>query len=239
MDDLDPFAFQTRQPTAARPLLGLTVLVVEDSRFASEALRLLCLRSGARIRRADSLRSAARHLQVYRPSVAIVDLGLRDGSGTDLITELAQAQPKTSVVIGMSGDLDGEAQAVAAGADGFIAKPVSSLAEFQALILSHLPEDRRPAGPRLLQNEEIIPDPIAYQDDLAHIADIIGTAEDGATMDYAAQFLRGIARSAQDQEMLASANAFADLRRDGAPTSSAGAELAALVQSRLEQKIAM
>jgi len=239
MDDLDTFSFQTRQPTAARPLLGLTVLVVEDSRFASEALRLLCLRSGARIRRADSLRSAARHLQVYRPSVAIIDLGLRDGNGAELIAELAQAQPKSSVVLGMSGEPDAEAAAKAAGADAFIAKPVSSLAEFQALILSHLPEDRRPAGPRALRDEEIIPDPIAYQDDLAHIADVMGTADDGATMDYVAQFLRGIARSAQDQEMLASANAFADLRRNGAPTSSASAELAALVQSRLEQKIAM
>ena len=51
-----------QSPTAERPLLGLTILVVEDSRFASEAMRLLCLASGARIRRADSLRSARRHL---------------------------------------------------------------------------------------------------------------------------------------------------------------------------------
>ena len=105
MDTNDPFATHLPSPTAARPLLGLTVLVVEDSRFACEAMRLLCLRSGARIRRADCLRSARRHLQVYRPTIVVVDLGLPDGNGIDLISELAVSQPKVEAVLAMSGDL--------------------------------------------------------------------------------------------------------------------------------------
>ena len=239
MDDQDPFAMHIRAPTASRPLLGLTVLVVEDSRFASEAMRLLCLRSGARIRRADCLRSARRHLQVYRPSVAIIDIGLRDGKGTELITELRDAHPQSTIILGMSGDPDGEALALEAGADGYLAKPLTSLAQFQEVILSMLPSDRQPAGLRELSDEEINPDPIAYQDDLAHMADIINTAEDENTMDYVAQFLAGVAQSAEDDAMLAAIEDLNRQRAEGGPTGSEMARLAGLVQERLEQKIAM
>ena len=228
MDTIDPFKPHLPAPTTARPLLGLTVLAVEDSRFACEALRLLCLRSGARIRRADSLRAARRHLRVYRPTVVIIDLGLPDGNGVDLIQALSSASPRP-----------GQADAMAAGADGFIDKPITSLGLFQSKILSLLPEERRPDGPRSVSMEEVFPDPIALQDDLAHVADVLEDREDDRTLDYVAQFLCGVARSAKDSPLQQAAEALARKRAAGHPAMSEAAVLAGLVQDRLNQRVAI
>ena len=231
-DDLAEF-LMTRPPTAARPLLGLTVLVVEDSRFACEAMRLLCLRSGARIRRADCLKSARRHLQVYRPTVAIVDLGLPDGSGADLIAELARSTPRVPVLLGTSG-LDGaRAEALASGADGFLAKPIESLALFQESILAHLPEAARPPGLRRLPDDMIFPDQIALRDDLTLVADTLAQRSDAGTLDYIAGFLGGIARSSRDNPLAAAAAALADGRAMGRETGGDVSRIAGLLRERL------
>ena len=65
----------------ALPLRGVTVLVVEDSRVTCDALRLIFQRTGARLRRAETLTSARLHMDSYRPDLVIVDLGLPDGRG--------------------------------------------------------------------------------------------------------------------------------------------------------------
>ncbi len=238
MDDSDPFA-PLLQPTAERPLLGLTVLVVEDSRVASEAMRLLCLRSGARIRRADTLRAARRHLKVYRPSAIIVDLGLPDGSGLDLITELDGTVPRVPVLLASSGDPGVEDAALAAGADGFMAKPIHSLAVFQDAILSRLPAERQPPGPRALVEDVIIPDNGAFCDDMAHAAEVLIDTEDGKMLDYAAQFLGGVARSAKDDALARAAGRLAELRASGEPVGRQAATVAGLVQDRLTAKKAI
>ena len=194
-------------PTADRPLAGLTVLVVEDSRFASEALRLMCLRSGARIRRADCLASAHRHLNTYRPTVAIVDLGLPDGSGLSLIDEMHRTSPRVPVLLATSG-AEREAaglSARAAGADGFLPKPVDSLTTFQSEILQHLPPEKQPRGLRVVDSQPICPDQLALREDLAHALELLnqGPMPEG----YLRRFLLGVARSAHDTGLMETADA--------------------------------
>ena len=232
MDKIDDF-LTTRQPTAIRPLLGLTVLLIEDSRFASEAVRLLCIRSGARIRRADSLENARKHLAVYRPSVVIIDAGLPDGSGLPLIEQLVLGTPRIDVILGTSGDVGLEDEVMRLGADGFLPKPLENLAAFQAAILKHLPSDQQPPGPRLVNDETVAPDMIAYHDDLSHVAEVLGSDETPDSVDYVTQFLGGVAQSAADKDINRAVQHLKSLREQGKPLHDGIIALSSLVQDRL------
>ena len=238
MDTLDPLSPQ-RRPSIKRPLLGMTILVVEDSRFASEALRLMCLRSGARIRRADCLKSARRHLQVYRPSAVIIDIGLPDGLGVELIEELSRATPRVGVLLAISGDDSAEKAAMDAGADGFLSKPIDCLGTFQHAILSSLPPDRQPRSPCPVSTEVIEPDQVAFQDDMAHMADLLDDHQDGPVLDYVAQFLQGVAKAAEDGQLQAAARDLARARTKGDAPKARVKRLIGLVQERLNHQIAI
>nr|WP_309502081.1 response regulator [uncultured Roseovarius sp.] len=239
MDDLPALTIDTPPPSATRPLLGMTFLVVEDSLYASDAMRLMCLHSGARIRRADCLRSARRHLSVYRPSAVIIDLGLPDGSGLVLIRELDDAQPRVGSIIGASATDGAEASALNAGADGFLAKPLVDLGSFQQVILNTLPRDRQPGGPRVLRSDPVRPDPMAFRDDMMHASNLLDLHDEGPVIDYVAQFLGGVARAADDTPLLNAATALSEPRRDGAARGARLAQLAGLVQARLSNRAAM
>ncbi|MDQ2064808.1 response regulator [Xinfangfangia sp. CPCC 101601] len=184
------------------PLQGITLLAVEDSRFASEALRLLSQRSGARLRRAETLEHAQAHLRVYRPDAVLVDLGLPDGRGEDLIGAMASERERPAL-LAMSGDPMGEALALAAGADGFLEKPIAGLAAFQRAILALLPD--RCSVP--LQEGEVTVDRAALHDDLQRAAIAMGAGPDAKERRYLAGFLSGLAQQTKDADLSAASHA--------------------------------
>lgn len=212
------------------PLSGITILLVEDSRSASDVLRMMCQRSGARLRRAGSLEQARSHLRTYCPDVVIVDLGLPDGCGDHLIRDLTHSG-RDILVLGLSGDPEGKRLALAAGAQGFLTKPVEGLGAFQAALLRVLPGRGSRAWrlfPAADADEPVaVPcDPLALRDDLAHAAGLLAAGPDAAGRSYLARFVAGIARSTGDSDLAEAAGAAA-LRAESLP------RLHRMVQRRL------
>lgn len=182
------------------PLQGVTILAVEDSRFACEALRLMARRAGARLRRAETIEAARGHLRVYRPDVVLVDLGLPDGRGEALIQQILHRQRRPPVVIGMSGNPDGRATALAAGAAGFIDKPLENVAQLCRALRPLLPDlDIHP--PPIGRGRDLPPDPLALRDDLAFAASALQGVPEPERQQYVSAFLAGIAAHAQDREL--------------------------------------
>lgn len=178
------------------PLTGHTILLVEDSRFASEALRLMCHYSGGRMRRADTLRAAYRHLAVYRPDAVIIDLGLPDGSGLDLIADLARSHYRPARVIATSGMTELQGQALRTGADAFLPKPVASLAAFHSAFAENAPPASASEPAFTLR-----PDRLALRDDLHMAADLLTGRQTPESLSYTTQFIDSIAASLQDDDL--------------------------------------
>lgn len=197
------FVLPNLGPGAELPLQGVTILVVEDSRYACEALRLMSQRAGARLRRAATLALARAHLRVYRPDVVIIDLGLPDGRGEGLIRELALARQRPLAVLGTSGNPDGRGSALAAGAEGFLDKPLESFADFCTTLRRFLPG----LAPAAVEEAVIQPDPLALQDDLSRAAVALSAGPDAAGRRYLAGFVLGVAHHAHDKALARAASA--------------------------------
>ena len=184
-----------------------TMLLVEDSRLAAEAVRLVCRRLGIRLRRADSLAGAALHLRVYRPDIALIDLGLPDGSGIDLIRALDHTTTRPHRLVAISGDPGQERAAIEAGADAFLLKPLSITRHLIALTgedgEGFDPSDFDPGAPR---DRNAGADPLALRDDLMLARDLLNGPADPERLRYAGQFLASIGRSLQDEPLAEAAS---------------------------------
>lgn len=197
-----------------------TMLLVEDSRFAAEAVRLLCRRAGIRLRRADSLAAAALHLRVYRPDIALIDLGLPDGSGLELIASLAVSHLRPRRLVAVSGDIGLEPVAIAAGADAFLAKPVS-LARHLALLTGEAGTTQATLEGEMPRERIAAADPLALRDDLLHLRAMLENGADpspgreagresgAGNLRYAGQFLASVGRAMQDQALAEAAESAA------------------------------
>lgn len=130
------------------------ILLVEDHASLREALALILSREpGFTVAgEAGSIAEARAVLGEQSVDVVVVDLGLPDGDGTQLIREIQHAGPRlscTTLVLTMSFDRAHVARAVEAGASGVLNKSVSIVEIVDAI-------KRLRAGETLFAASEIV-----------------------------------------------------------------------------------
>ncbi len=119
------------------PARSLVALVVDDEAAIRRFLRSALVAEGFEVTEARDLATARHAITTTQFDVAVLDLGLPDGNGADLIGTLQAAGAPAVIVLSA---LDDEARKVAAldsGADDFVSKPFG-VAEFMARVRAAL-----------------------------------------------------------------------------------------------------
>ncbi|HEU4439461.1 MAG TPA: ATP-binding protein [Methylomirabilota bacterium] len=121
--DVGPRSLDDARPAGA----SRRVLVVEDSPDARDSLRLLLEMAGHHVETTEDGPTALAKARVFRPQVALIDLGLPGMDGFEVARELRR-RPETGairlVAVTGYGQAEDRREALAAGFDLHVTKPV-------------------------------------------------------------------------------------------------------------------
>ena len=117
-----------------------TVLVIEDEQYISRVLETLLSADGYRVITAQSGAAARAHVFSYMPDVVLLDLGLPDVDGIQLLRELREQIDLPVIVVSARNMERDKVAALDNGADDYITKPFSApelLARMRAVLRRH------------------------------------------------------------------------------------------------------
>ena len=100
-----------------------TVLVVDDEPPIRRLLRTSLAASGYRIVEAEDAEGAMGMLATEKPDLMIIDLGLPDKGGLELISEIRKTSAVPIVVLSARHDERSKVEALDLGADDYVSKP--------------------------------------------------------------------------------------------------------------------
>ena len=117
-----------------------TVLVIEDEQYISKVLETLLSADGYRVITAQNGAAARAHVFSYMPDVVLLDLGLPDMDGIQLLRELREHTHIPVIVVSARNMEKDKVAALDNGADDYITKPFSApelLARMRAVLRRH------------------------------------------------------------------------------------------------------
>ncbi|GAA0668482.1 response regulator [Rheinheimera tangshanensis] len=127
--------------------MSARILVVDDEMQIRKMLRIALRSVGYEVTEADSVESGLAALVRQQPDLLVLDLGLPDGDGLELLSELRSFSKVPVIVLSVrNGDSD-KIKALDIGAQDYVTKPFSVeelLARVRAQLRDRLP-DKTPA----------------------------------------------------------------------------------------------
>ncbi len=148
---------------------GPIVLVVEDDGETRGALTSELTTRGYRVSEAADGQTAMRHWESRRPDVVLLDLGLPDVDGLDLIRRIRREATTPIVILSARYEERQKVEALERGADDYVTKPFG-VDELNARLQVAL---RHAAGPAADQTGQIIVGPLEF-DGARHEARVNG-----------------------------------------------------------------
>lgn len=129
------------------------LLIVDDEIAYTDALAAFLRREGHTVATAYALDGARARLARHTPDLVVLDVRLPDGSGLDLLPEIAR--PGTAVIVLTAyGDVPLAVDAMQRGAADFLTKPVELSALSTAIRRVLERAARRPSAPTTLEDVE-------------------------------------------------------------------------------------
>jgi DNA-binding response OmpR family regulator len=134
----------------AKAVSPIRVLVVEDVRTSAIAVQSMLLQSGMEVELAESGATAWERKIGFHPDVALIDLGLPDVGGFELVERFAQAGDCGIILLTASDEESDRVMALETGADDYVVKPAPAR-ELVARIRALHRRMNRPQADRMLR----------------------------------------------------------------------------------------
>jgi two-component system, OmpR family, KDP operon response regulator KdpE len=120
-------------------------VLIEDERQIRRFVRSALESEGWTVHESESMKQGLVEAGTRKPDLVVVDLGLPDGDGVDLIRDLRTWSGVPVIVLSARADESDKVQALDAGADDYLTKPFG-VAELLARVRATVRRRAQPAG---------------------------------------------------------------------------------------------